>query len=102
MGVFGRVLFVVEVVEHPDDAPALDFDGIGDAGAPRAGTHRLLDGASVLAQGVGLRELVEELAGLVAGRPASGHARILSGRGSRSVSPPPGARYRSWACRSRR
>ena len=46
--------------------------GVGHARAPRAGAHRLFDGAAVLAQGVGLRELEEQGAGFVAGGPAVG------------------------------
>src|SRR5262249_50263983 len=55
-----RVLLVVEVVEEPDDAPALDRLRVDLAEPARVGEHRLLDGAPMLAQRVGLGELEEQ------------------------------------------
>ncbi len=79
VGLLGRVLLVVEVVEQADDSPAFDLCRIRDARPPGAGPHGLLDGAAVLAQGVRLRELVQKVPGLLARRPASvAHGSILA------------------------
>ena len=57
-----RVALVVEVVEHPDEAPVL----LVVAEAWGVGAHRRLDGEHVLAQGRGLGPLAEEGPGFFA------------------------------------
>src|SRR5262249_23458405 len=66
-GLLGRVLLVIEVVEQADDAPLLDLRRIGHAVPARVRAHGLLDAAGVLAQRIGLGELVEERDGVGAG-----------------------------------
>src|SRR5438552_7737277 len=60
MRVFRRVLLVIEIVEEPDDAPLLDLRRIREAEPARIGAHGLLHSEGVLAQGVRLRELVQQ------------------------------------------
>ena len=60
-GVKIRIALVVEVVEHPDHAPALGVL----AELLRVGAHARLDGEHVAAQALGRRPLAEQRPGLV-------------------------------------
>ncbi len=92
-----RVHLVVEVVQHPGDAPPLDVLAV----ALGVRAHRGLHGPGVLAQAIALRELGEQRPGLRRGSRARSCASCRPSRStvlrsaSRSAS---SARIRSTSC----